>query len=211
MKVTKFLSLLPLLFLVSCTMPSYIFKGPNQTGLDFTQGKWLLHNIDNKYINEQAVKDFTAFTGNRLSETASTSGLLLTNTVPLQPDRQMLTDLYNGTGYDYYINIKDVIYQDDIAAVEIGRNPLRTASSGGVTSSVDIRNNLLRSQGSGGVTLEVYDLKNKSIIYSQTVVGNSQKNPNATGDVNFYKPAANLVIGSYNRIIKDIRSKSIVK
>jgi hypothetical protein len=179
------------LLLQSCTAPSYVFKGPNQIGLDFTQGRWLLHNIDNKYINEQAVKDFTSFTGNRLSETATTKGLLIV-TVPLQPDKQLLTDLYNGTGYDYYINIKDEITRDDIAAVEIGTNNIR-------------------SEGSAGLTLEVYDLKNKSIIYSQTVVGSTQKNPNAKGNVNFYKPAASLVMGSYNRIIKDIRSKSKVK
>jgi len=161
-------------------------------GLDFTQGKWLLHNVDNKYINQQAVKDFTAFTGNMLGETSTAKGLLVTNNVPLQPDKQLLTDLYNGTGYDYYINIKDEITRDDIAAVEIGSNNIR-------------------SEGSAGVTLEIYDLKNKSIIYSQTVVGSTQKNPNAKGDVNFYKPAASLVMGSYNRIIKDIRSKSKVK
>ena len=210
MHITKLLLLLPLFFLVGCTTPSYIFKGPSQMGLDFTQGKWLLHNVDNKYINEQAVKDFTVFTGNRLSETATAKGLLLVK-VPLQPNKQLLTDLYNGTGYDYYINIKDDIYQNDIAAVEIGSNPLHAAAAGGVTTSVDIRNNILRSAASAGVTLEIYDLKNKSIIYSQTVVGNSQKKPNATGDVNFYKPAASLVTGSYNRIIKDIRSKSKVK
>jgi hypothetical protein len=160
-------------------------------GLDFTKGKWLLHNVDNKYINEQAVKDFKEFTGNRLGETSTAKGLLIV-TVPLQPDKQLLTDLYNGTGYDYYINIKDEITRDDIAAVEIGSNNIR-------------------SDDSAGVTLEIYDLKNKSIIYSQTVVGSTQKNPNATGDVNFYKPAASLLMGSYNRIIKGIRSKSKVK
>ena len=192
MRITKIILLLPFLVLFSCTTPSYVFKRPGQTGLDFTEGKWLLHTVDNKYLNEKALKDFTAFTGSRLSETATTSGLLLVNNIPLQPNRQLLTDLYNGTGYDYYINIKDVVYQDDIAAVEIG-------------------NNLLRPEASSGVTIEVYDLKNKNIIYAQTVVGSTQKTPNATGDVNFYKPAAGLVIGSYNRIIKDIRSKSKVK
>ena len=187
-----YLLCLSVFLLQSCTTPSYVFKEPSQMGLDFTQGKWLLHNVDNKYINEQAVKDFTAFTGNRLGETSTARGLLVTNNVPFQPDKQLLTDLYNGTGYDYYINIKDDIYRDDIAAVELGTNNVR-------------------SEGSAGVTLEVYDLKNKSIIYSQTVVGSTQKNPNATGDVNFYKPAASLIMGSYNRIIKDIRTKSKVK
>jgi hypothetical protein len=187
-----YLLCLSVLLLQSCTTPSYVFKEPSQMGLDFTQGKWLLHNVDNKYINQQAVKDFTSFTGNRLGETAIASGLLVTNNVPLQPDKQLLTDLYNGTGYDYYINIKDEINRDDIAAVEIGTNNIQ-------------------SEGSAGVTLEIYDLKNKSIIYSQTVVGSTHKNPNAGGDVNFYKPAASLVMGSYNRIIKDIRSKSKVK
>jgi hypothetical protein len=186
-----YLFCLSILLLQSCTTPSYVFKGPNQVGLDFTQGKWLLHNVGNKYINEQAVKDFTAFTDGRLGETSTAKGLLIV-TVPLQPDKQLLTDLYNGTGYDYYINIKDEITRDDIAAVEIG-------------------NNNIQSEGSAGVTLEVYDLKNKSIIYSQTVVGSTHKNPNAKGDVNFYKPAASLVMGSYNRIIKDIRSKSKLK
>lgn len=199
-----------LLLLFGCSAPSYIFKGPGQTGLDFTQGKWLLQNIDNKYLNEQAVKDFTGFVGTRLGETATAKGLLMVTNIPLQPNKQMLTDLYNGTGYDYYINIKDAVYKDDLAAVEIGGNPLQ-ATSNGVGTSIDIRNNIMRSAASGGVTLEVYDLKNKSIIYAQTVVGNSQKNPNATGDVNFYKPAASLVTGSYNRIIKDIKSKSIIK
>jgi len=187
-----YLLCLSVILLQSCTTPLYVFKGPNQVGLDFTQGKWLLHNVDNKYINEQAVKDFTAFTGNRLGETSTAKGLLVTNNVPLQPDKQLLTDLYNGTGYDYYINIKDDIYRDDIASVELGTNNIR-------------------SEGSAGVTLEIYDLKNKSILYSQTVVGNSQKNQSDIGDVNFYKPAASLVVGSYNRIIKDIRSKSKVK
>jgi hypothetical protein len=187
-----YLLCLSVFLLQSCTTPSYVFKEPSQMGLDFTKGKWLLHNVDNKYINEQAIKDFKEFTGNRLGETSTASGLLVTNNVPFQPDKQLLTDLYNGTGYDYFINIRDEIIRDDIAAVEIGTNNIQ-------------------SESSAGVTLEVYDLKNKSIIYSQTVVGNSQKNQSDIGDVNFYKPAASLVIGSYNRIIKDIRSKSKVK
>ncbi|MNL23932.1 hypothetical protein D3C87_1453460 [compost metagenome] len=54
------------------------------------------------------------------------------------------------------------------------------------------------------VTLEVYDLNLGEIIYSQTSGGSIEDENSFTN-----KPTTAIIIGTYNKIINDIKEKSI--
>lgn len=195
MRITRLLLLLPFLFL-SCSVPSYVFTNPAQAGLSFKEGKWLLNSIDgnndvNNMIYKKAVEDFSGFVGTRLSETGNTNGLLLGAKIPLNPSQKQITDLYKGTKFDYFINIKTNMVKDNLAAVSLN-----------VSHMSDNRQNM------STVTLEVYDLKNGMVIYSQTAQGSAHKPTDSTSDVHLVKSSQGLVLGCYNRLIKDIKKKS---
>lgn len=196
MRITRLLLLLPLLFL-SCSVPSYVFTNPvSQPGLSFKEGKWLLNSIDgnsdvNDMIYKKAVEDFSGFVGSRLSETVNTNGLLLNSKIPLNPSQKQINDLYRGTTFDYFINIKTSMVKDDLASLNLSPAHLQ-----------DDRKNL------STVTLEVYDLKNGTVIYSQTSQGTAQKPTDSNSDVHLVKSSQGLLLGCYNRLINDIKKKS---
>lgn len=197
MRFTRLFLLLPLL-LLSCSVPSYIFLNPvAQPGLNFKEGKWLLNSIDgnsdvNDMVYKKAIADFSGFLGGRLTETSSGKGLLLPPKVPAQPSQKQINDLYKGTNFDYFINIKTNLVKDDLASVNL--SPAHIPDS---------RENL------STVTLEVYDLKNGTIIYSQTSQGSAQKPSDSNSDVHLVRSSQGLILGCYNRLIKDIKSKSL--
>ena len=199
MRITRLFLLLPLL-LLSCSTPSYVFLNPvEQTGVDFNEGKWLLNSIDgnssvNDMIYKKAVEDFTGFVGNRLSETGTTNGLLLPAKIPLHPSQKQIADLQIGTKSDYFINIKTEAVKDEMGSVSLSPRSVQ-----------DNRQNV------SAVTLEVYDLKNSVVIYSQTSQGSAQRPDDTAGDVHLVKSSQGLLLGAYNRLIKDIKNKSSVR
>lgn len=193
MHIRKLLFLLVLLSLISCSLPSYVFKNPvEQPGLNFTEGRWLLNDVgmgyNEEYIYEHAQKDFKELIGDSLSFVNETKGLLLPPKIPVNPTKAQITDLYNGTKYDYFINIKTNTVKDNLSGLTNHR-----------FNDGDERIN--------NVTVEVYNLKLAQIVYSQTVEGYT-KASTSNSDVNLYKSNAGLQLGCYNRIMKDIKKKS---
>ncbi|WP_124019303.1 hypothetical protein [Flavobacterium sp. A45] len=197
MKKILFLSFC-MVILSSCNLPSYVFYNPGQTtGVDFTNGKWLLNEIDapadcTKYLKETSIRDFKILLGERLNYVTDVSGLLLTQKkIPLNPSKQIIADIKKGTNYDFFINIKATQTRNDFGSIDL--TPHRMSREG---------------MNSNEVTIEIYDLKNSQIIYTQKVIASVGK-PKDNSDVHFSKPSRSLIIGAYNKLIRDIKNKSI--
>ena len=194
----KYLILILLLFCFSCNSEKYFFDNKVQTiGVDFSNGKWLLNeievpsNIANK-ITELAINDFGENLGNRLSYAPNTKGLLLPQKqIRLNPEKSVLSNLYEGTQYDYFINLKAVITRNDL-------------------SSIDYTNHKFKNgyrYKTSEVVIEIYDLKNSNIIYSQKVIA-SVKQKIDNNDISFSKNQYLLILGAYKRLMKDINKRS---
>ena len=182
----------------SCNLPSYVFYNPGQTiGVDFTNGKWLLNEIDAPanctiYLKETSIRDFKIFLGERLNYVTDVSGLLLTQKkIPLNPSKQIIAEIRKGTNYDFFINIKAIEKRNDFGSIDLTPHKM---SKEGINSNE--------------VTIEIYDLKNSQIIYTQKVIASVRKQ-NDNYDVHISKPSRSLIIGAYNKLIKDIKNKSI--
>lgn len=184
--------------LSSCNLPSYVFTNPGQTtGVDFTNEKWLLNEIDapancTKYLKETSIRDFKMLLGERLKYVSDVSGLLLTQQkIPLHPSKQIIADIRKGTNYDFFINIKAIETRNDFGSIDL--TPHKMSKEG---------------TNSNEVTIEIYDLKNSQIIYTQKVIA-SVGRQNDNNDVHISKTSRSLIIGAYNKLIKDIKNKSI--
>lgn len=184
-------------FLISCTMPKYIFDNKGQsTGVDFRTGKWLLNEIDapsnvEDQLAAMALKDFKGFLNDRLVLVNEAKGLLLPRKIDVNPDKKTLEDLKKGTNYDFFISIKASKIKEDFGSVDL--TPSRF-NNGGMNQSE--------------VLLEIYDLNLAQIIYSQRVIGSTELSQD-NQDVHFSKSSRSLLIGAYKKLIKDIEKKSI--
>ena len=98
-----------------------------------------------------------------------------------------------GTNYDYFININAQTLKNEI-------------------NNINIRNHKYQTEGSKeiSIVLEVYDLNNLVVLYSQEVKG-FVKLPQNSNDVTLSYSINNLVLGGYKKIIRDITKKSIKK
>lgn len=195
--IKRFFFLLFLLVISSCNIPNYYFERTQNTGVDFRTGKWLLNEVDGpKKISEVLIKkskkDFISFLGERVQYIHDTKGILIGKNVNLNPSVNQMKDLRNGTKYDYFINIKAGVLKEKLGSINVSNNNFNN----------DEEN---RSQ----VVIEIYDLQNLQIIYSNKVFGSTQTPQNSSSDVHFSKSSENLVIGCYKKLIKDLSKKSI--
>lgn len=194
----KIIALLVLcLLLTSCSFPTYVFDNKAQTtGLDFSKGKWLLNEIDAPYevkqkLTKSALTDFSANLSTRLNYIHTTKGLLLPRKIDLNPNKNELSDLKKGTGFDYFINIKASNVNDEFGSIDVTPHKLNSGS-----------------KKESAIVIEIYDLNLLAVVYSQKVIG-SINLPQDSNDVHFTKTANSLILGGYERIIKDINKKSI--
>ncbi|MBP4140061.1 hypothetical protein [Flavobacterium geliluteum] len=184
--------------LTSCTFPSYVFQERKmQTGLDFTSGKWLLNTVDAPYnvnakLTQIIIKDFTQHLDTRLNYVPKTKGLFLPQNTPFNPTKKEIKNLKIGTNFDYFINVKALKSKQNLGAIDITPHRFRNESE---TSVI--------------VQIEIYDLNNEEIIYSETVEGSVAISNNNNNDIIFSKSADGLIFGAYKRIKKDINKKSI--
>tara|TARA_R110000868_G_scaffold160800_5_gene390601 strand:+ start:2018 stop:2641 length:624 start_codon:yes stop_codon:yes gene_type:complete len=184
-------------FLSSCSVPRYIVESNGQnTGLDFTTGKWLLNFVDatagtqNK-LTTMAVSDFSQALGARLVYVAEASGLLLPKMVEMNPSKSVIKRLKTGTDFDYFINIKANDTKKQLGNVDFSNHHF---NKGGINESELI--------------LEVYDLNTSEIIYSQKVIAFVARE-NDNNDVHFAKSNDDLIIGAYKKMIDQLMKKSI--
>ena len=174
----------------SCGSAFYLKENNSQTtGLDFSNGKWLLGNIEaTSDIKEEFTKvvyDFSRHLASRLKYYADDKSLLIPASVLLKPTKQAINNLKKGTNYDYYINIKC-----EDREVKSDKDLIESTSY-----------TLLMTYGR--VHLEVYDLNTGEIVFSQTVRGSYNNHSGMNS-----KAARKLIFGSYRKIFNDVESKS---
>ncbi len=183
----------------SCSFPHYMFENKAQTlGLDFTQGKWLINDIDcpgNVYneLTQMSAKDFGGYLQDRLSPVYDVKGLILPQKINFNPSKKTLQEIKKGCeGFDYFINIRAGKLKEDVGPLDI--NPQNLISQS-------------RSNQSE-VLIEVYDLNLAEVIYSQKVIGTTTV-ANDHQDVHLAKTSRSLLLGAYGKIMQDIDKRSI--
>lgn len=188
-----------LLIFSSCSFTSYRFDDQKpRTGVDFTSGKWLLNNIDcssgiHDKLVEKSTKDFSAVLENRFSYRPLSSGLILPPKMNFPLDKTMLKKIKLGSDCDYFINIKAEQIRNDFGSIDL--TPHRFNNGG---------------ENSNQVSLEIYDLNRETLIYSQRVIATVGK-PTDNRDVNFSKTSNSMLIRAYEKLVKDLKSKSVLK
>uniref|UniRef100_UPI00404A14FC hypothetical protein n=1 Tax=Flavobacterium sp. TaxID=239 RepID=UPI00404A14FC len=197
MKKVVFLTLLSFL-LTGCVSTNYVFKNKTQQiGVDFRNGKWLLNEVDAPYniekkLNETAIEDFKILTEDKVTAISQAKDILIKRKVLLNPNKNDLKDLKTGTNYDYFINIKAKNLKNEIGIVSLTNHKY-----------------LNNETNSNEVVLEIYDLNNLEIIYSQKVIASSRIPENSTSDVHFSNTSNGMLTKAYKKIIKDLSKKSI--
>lgn len=203
----KLLSIVFVLLLSSCQTPRYMFTTGQRTGVDFTTGKWLLNEVDSpnnskEKMTSESMKFFRKTLGDRILYINDVTGLLVTRKIHLNPNSVKLKELKDGTGFDFFINISTRKNKSDFSNMELYQTAIESGKN------------------EAEVTVEIYDLNLKQIIYSQNVVGitekgstqsmfATEKSDKLTDNVVFYKNADNLMLGALKRIFKDLEKRSV--
>ncbi|WP_157492700.1 hypothetical protein [Flavobacterium sp. TAB 87] len=204
-----FISIFILVFLESCQSKTYLFTNNNyKTGVDFTQGKWLLNQIDcncdsNDEIKEQATLFFAKNLTDRYYYRPEINGLLLPHLIPLNPSKQKIKELKIGTNFDFFINVTAKENRSDLGKIGFYEDENSTGKN------------------QSEVTLEVYDLNLQEIIYSQRVVGTvtsekqkslweTTKSDKLIDNISFHKSNKKLIKGAFKKLLKDLEKKSVL-
>lgn len=181
----------------SCRFPSYYFTQSSQnTGLDFTNGKWLINDIDcppyiYKQISDLAYNDFKTLLSNRLYTVYSERAIILPKTITINPSKKLIKEIKTGTNFDYFINIKASSIKKQFGNVDLTPHKFYSDRKNSVE-----------------VIIEVYDLNLTEVIYSQSVVG-SIASARDNNDVHFSQNNKNLIINSYKKLMKNIIERSL--
>lgn len=181
--------------LFSCNMNHFVLLNSDRTnGLDFQNGKWLMGNVEvNPYykdkITELAYADFKSHLGERLNSVSEQKSLLIPTKIDLNPNKEELEKLRIGTNHDYFINIKVRSNRNDISDFKIIEHDY-----------------YLKQMSFAEIALEVYDLKQGKIVYSQIARGEIDEHKSISS-----RPIYNVIMGCYKKIWKDIENKSILK
>ena len=186
----KIISIIFLLSLSACSTNYFLYN--SMSGLDFSKGKWLIGEIEaNSNIKANLANlaqiDLSEYLGDRVKYALNERSLLLPRQIPLNPSKSTILDLKKGTNFDYYINIKSKNARNDLSDFEA------------------IDHFYYKKQMSYAlVVFQVYDLNTGEIIYTQACRGSIDEDNSMTS-----KPTSVVILGCYNRIIDDIKKKSI--
>ncbi len=186
------------LVLQSCSLPSYTYIKPKQTGVDFTKGQWLLYNIESpagimSTVEKRALDDFGSVLGSRLVYYPESKGMMIRQNLTTDLSKSAIREIKAGTGLDYFIILKTGTPDSSLGAISFTQNAMTPEQS-----------------NSGSAELEIYDLNAEMIIYEQKVVGTTTRTRDGE-DVHFSKTARDLCLGAYRKLMSDVMSKSVVK
>ena len=188
--------LISLCFLYSCSLPSYSLKNKYEpTTIDYSHGKWLLNSIDVnglvlKKIEPQLLEEFSSSLGERFTYYPKTLDIMIPRNIGMNPTKKQLKEIKQLTGFDYFINVKGDVLKDELGMIS------------GTKLDKNLRSN------SSYMELEIYDLNNEIIIYSQKVTGTSSRQED-NHDVYFSKSAIEILNKSFDKLLKDIQSKTV--
>lgn len=195
MKVFRFLLLV--ILLTSCIVPNYYFKDDSiTTGVDFSEGKWLLDRVKTSKENEDkltkiATEYFEKKLGNRFNTIFNEKVLIpQKNNFPLNSEE--LKQIKIGSNYDYFIQIKSGDSKNELGSTDA--TPTRF-------------NKNLTNEASA--QLIIYDLNTQQIIYNKNAYGVTGNPENNNNDVTLSKSSKSLLFGCINKILKDLDKKSL--
>ncbi|MCL9769043.1 hypothetical protein NAT47_01290 [Flavobacterium sp. HXWNR69] len=182
----------------SCNLPKYYFKDDSiTTGVDFSEGKWLLDRIQTSKENEDKLTKMTTdFFEKKLDQRFNTvfnEKVLISqkNNFPLSSEE--LKQIKIGTNYDFFIQIKSGNSKNELGAIDA--TPARFNSN--LTNEASIQ-------------LIIYDLNTKQVIYHKNAFGVTGNPEKSNSDVTFSKSSQSLLFGSLKKIFKDLDEKSIL-
>lgn len=196
-----------LLLFSSCQTSQFMFTTGQRTGVDFSSGKWLLNELDcpknsKEKLTEQSLKFFKKNVSDRVTYIHDAKGLLIPRKIPLNPNSIKLKELKDGTGFDFFINISTKKDKSELSSIELYQTEYGS------------------EKNEASVTLEIYDLNLQQIIYSQKVIGitnkgntksmwETQKSDKLIDNITLYKNSDALMTGALKRIFKDLNKRSI--
>lgn len=141
-------------------------------------------------LTEMAKERFSELIGNRLLVVSNTKGVLIPSNISARLNKSILKDIKNGTGYDYFIDIRTKNISNEVGILGAG------------SYQTDPSKNI------GEVILSIYDLNMFEIIYSQTVIGKlvvSERD----NDYALSKNSGLIIHSALKRIIKKIKKNQI--
>ena len=199
MKKAILLSISYFIVFLSCS-PGYYQRelSPQSTGIDFSNGKWLLGNVDVDYeikdkLTEIIVKDFSKHLNDRFANSLNERSILIRNKIPVNPSKTLIKELKKGTNYDYFINVK--CFNEKF-------NNLQSIKGEYVDRFTLDNYYYANKLNIAIVQLEIYDLNLGIIIYSQKVSGTLGNGLTTS------KAEKKLFISCYKKIMKHINKTS---
>ena len=157
--IKKYFILTIVFALCSCHSKIYISDLQNQnTGLDFTRGKWLINEVDcpNEVYGKlygTINQDFDKYLNGRLFLRNQINSILLPKKIKFNPSKTELGELKKTTLFDYFVNVKAEKLKDDLKAIDITNHKHNK-----------------RMVNKCSVLIEVYDLNLLEILYSEKLL-----------------------------------------
>jgi hypothetical protein len=178
----------------SCHFPAFI-ENYNNTGVNFSKGKWLLNEINapanvNEKLTQLTLKDFNILTKRNLEYSLTSKKVILRKIKYSHIPFDELKIIKKETNFDFFINLNVYIIND-----------------------YDIKNSNKSTFGdkrSVSIILEIYDLNNFCNIYRQQLRG-FIKDSDKLNDRAINFATKFIIIKGYKKIIRDITKKSIKK
>ena len=195
MKVFKFL-ILVLLF-SSCNIPKYYFKDETiTTGVDFSEGKWLLDRIKTTKENEEKLTKITTdYFQKKLDarfKSVFNEKVLISQKSNFPLNKEELKLIKIGTNYDFFIQIKSGNLRNELGSIDTTPSKFNS----------DLTNE-------ASIHLIIYDLNTQQIIYSKNAIGVTGNPENSSSDVTFSKSSQSLLLGCLKKIFQDLDKKSL--
>ena len=192
----KVFILLIVVILISCNSVKYIHSGNVNSRLNFKKGKWLLNEItatkDIKHnLTRISNEKFSELLGGRFVKLNDARGVLIPRDISSDPSKFILKDIKNGTGFDFFIDIRAKKKADEVDVF----------GGGNVMSS---------SENIGEITLIIYDLNLLEKVYSQSIIGKLFV-PENKENFALSKSAGNIIICGLERIFKKIKKNQITE
>ena len=115
--------------LFSCNGTKYVCTfDENIDALDFSKGTWILNNPFEKeesrmqYIAQTYFKKVLGDSLKSIDEFRNIGFGLMKAEIPFEPSKEELKEIKTATGYDYLINIKGIVFKDELSGFIRGNN-----------------------------------------------------------------------------------------
>lgn len=195
MKVIKLFILIVLFS--ACNLPKYYFKDDYiTTGVNFSEGNWLLDRIQTSKENEDELTYMTTnYFEKKLDHRFNTifnEKVLIAQKNNFSLNKEQLKQIKIGTNYDFFIQIKAEILENELGSIDA--TPSKFNSN--LTNEVSLQ-------------LIIYDLNTQEIIYNKQAIGVTGNIEKKSNNITLSKSSQKLLYGCLKKIFKDLDKKSI--